>query len=73
MPNKAETIEKNKTHESDTGSPEVQIALRQQAGQGGQIGRLIHPDQEYYHLLAHYYLLSRRGHRLLQLTQMHYY
>jgi small subunit ribosomal protein S15 len=27
MPNKAETIEKNKTHESDTGSPEVQIAL----------------------------------------------
>ena len=27
MPNKAETIDKNKTHESDTGSPEVQIAL----------------------------------------------
>ena len=27
MPNKAETIEKNRTHESDTGSPEVQIAL----------------------------------------------
>ena len=27
MPNKAETIEKNKIHESDTGSPEVQIAL----------------------------------------------
>jgi small subunit ribosomal protein S15 len=27
MPNKAETIEKNKIHDSDTGSPEVQIAL----------------------------------------------
>jgi len=27
MPNKAETIDKNKTHDSDTGSPEVQIAL----------------------------------------------
>ncbi|MFN3258363.1 MAG: 30S ribosomal protein S15 [Ilumatobacter sp.] len=27
MPSKAETIDKNKTHESDTGSPEVQIAL----------------------------------------------
>ena len=27
MPNKAEIIEKNKTHEGDTGSPEVQIAL----------------------------------------------
>ena len=27
MPNKAESIDKNKTHESDTGSPEVQIAL----------------------------------------------
>jgi small subunit ribosomal protein S15 len=27
MPDKAATIEKNKTHESDTGSPEVQIAL----------------------------------------------
>ncbi|MEM8619040.1 MAG: 30S ribosomal protein S15 [Ilumatobacteraceae bacterium] len=26
-PNKAATIEKNKTHENDTGSPEVQIAL----------------------------------------------
>ena len=27
VPNKADTIEKNRTHESDTGSPEVQIAL----------------------------------------------
>ena len=27
MPDKAATIEKNRTHESDTGSPEVQIAL----------------------------------------------
>lgn len=27
MPNKAETIEKNRTHDTDTGSPEVQIAL----------------------------------------------
>ena len=27
MPTKADTIEKNRTHESDTGSPEVQIAL----------------------------------------------
>ena len=27
MPSKAATIEKNKTHDSDTGSPEVQIAL----------------------------------------------
>ena len=27
MPNKAETIGKNKIHDSDTGSPEVQIAL----------------------------------------------
>ena len=27
MPNKAVTIEKNRTHETDTGSPEVQIAL----------------------------------------------
>jgi small subunit ribosomal protein S15 len=27
MPNKAATIEANRTHESDTGSPEVQIAL----------------------------------------------
>ena len=27
MPNKAETIDKNKTHDTDTGSPEVQIAL----------------------------------------------
>jgi len=27
MPNKAETISKNKIHDSDTGSPEVQIAL----------------------------------------------
>jgi small subunit ribosomal protein S15 len=27
MPNKAETIRKNKIHDSDTGSPEVQIAL----------------------------------------------
>ena len=27
MPSKAETIDKNKTHDSDTGSPEVQIAL----------------------------------------------
>jgi len=27
MPNKAETIDKNKIHDSDTGSPEVQIAL----------------------------------------------
>ncbi|WP_394936006.1 30S ribosomal protein S15 [uncultured Ilumatobacter sp.] len=27
MLNKAETISKNKIHESDTGSPEVQIAL----------------------------------------------
>ena len=27
MPNKAETITKHRTHESDTGSPEVQIAL----------------------------------------------
>ena len=27
MPNKAATIEAHKTHESETGSPEVQIAL----------------------------------------------
>ncbi len=27
MPDKAATIAKNKTHDSDTGSPEVQIAL----------------------------------------------
>ena len=27
MPNKAETIDKNKIHDTDTGSPEVQIAL----------------------------------------------
>ena len=27
MPNKAQTIEEHRTHESDTGSPEVQIAL----------------------------------------------
>ncbi|NNE13189.1 MAG: 30S ribosomal protein S15 [Ilumatobacter sp.] len=27
MANKAETIEKNRTHDTDTGSPEVQIAL----------------------------------------------
>jgi small subunit ribosomal protein S15 len=27
MPNKTETIEKFQTHEGDTGSPEVQIAL----------------------------------------------
>jgi small subunit ribosomal protein S15 len=27
MPNKAETIGKNKIHDTDTGSPEVQIAL----------------------------------------------
>lgn len=27
MPTKSETIEANRTHESDTGSPEVQIAL----------------------------------------------
>ena len=27
MPDKAQTIEKHRTHESDTGSPEVQIAL----------------------------------------------
>lgn len=27
MPNKAETIENNKIHDTDTGSPEVQIAL----------------------------------------------
>lgn len=27
MPNKTETIAKHRTHESDTGSPEVQIAL----------------------------------------------
>jgi small subunit ribosomal protein S15 len=27
VPNKADTIEKNRTHETDTGSPEVQIAL----------------------------------------------
>ena len=27
MPNKAQTIEQHRTHESDTGSPEVQIAL----------------------------------------------
>ncbi len=27
MANKTETIEQHKTHESDTGSPEVQIAL----------------------------------------------
>jgi small subunit ribosomal protein S15 len=27
MPDKATTIDKHKTHESDTGSPEVQIAL----------------------------------------------
>ena len=27
MPNKASTIEQHQTHESDTGSPEVQIAL----------------------------------------------
>ena len=27
MPDKAATIDKHKTHESDTGSPEVQIAL----------------------------------------------
>jgi small subunit ribosomal protein S15 len=27
MPNKAVTIDANKTHDSDTGSPEVQIAL----------------------------------------------
>ena len=27
MPNKAETIATHRTHESDTGSPEVQIAL----------------------------------------------
>ena len=27
MPNKAATIEANQTHETDTGSPEVQIAL----------------------------------------------
>lgn len=27
MPNKDETISKNKIHDSDTGSPEVQIAL----------------------------------------------
>ena len=27
MPTKAETIDKNKTHDGDTGSPEVQIAL----------------------------------------------
>ncbi len=27
MPNKAETIEEYRTHETDTGSPEVQIAL----------------------------------------------
>jgi small subunit ribosomal protein S15 len=27
MPNKAETMGKNKIHDSDTGSPEVQIAL----------------------------------------------
>ena len=27
MPTKAETIDKNKTHDTDTGSPEVQIAL----------------------------------------------
>ena len=27
MPDKASTIEKHQTHESDTGSPEVQIAL----------------------------------------------
>ena len=27
MPTKAETISKNKIHDSDTGSPEVQIAL----------------------------------------------
>ncbi len=27
MPDKAATIEQHKTHESDTGSPEVQIAL----------------------------------------------
>jgi small subunit ribosomal protein S15 len=27
MPNKAATIDQHKTHESDTGSPEVQIAL----------------------------------------------
>lgn len=27
MPNKADTISQHRTHESDTGSPEVQIAL----------------------------------------------
>ena len=27
MPNKAQTIENNRIHETDTGSPEVQIAL----------------------------------------------
>jgi small subunit ribosomal protein S15 len=27
MPNKADTITKHQTHETDTGSPEVQIAL----------------------------------------------
>ena len=27
MPNKGDTIAKHRTHESDTGSPEVQIAL----------------------------------------------
>jgi small subunit ribosomal protein S15 len=27
MPNKADTIDKNKIHDTDTGSPEVQIAL----------------------------------------------
>ncbi|MFT5978153.1 MAG: small subunit ribosomal protein S15, partial [Ilumatobacter sp.] len=27
MPNKVETIENNRIHETDTGSPEVQIAL----------------------------------------------
>ncbi len=27
MPNKAETITQHRTHETDTGSPEVQIAL----------------------------------------------
>ena len=27
MPNKAATIDQHKTHDSDTGSPEVQIAL----------------------------------------------
>jgi small subunit ribosomal protein S15 len=27
VPNKADTIENNRTHETDTGSPEVQIAL----------------------------------------------